>query len=131
MLPAEGNFEELLTRSREELRALAVVAEEAKTRAGTGTAAHGWVRVTAVDGRITDVHVDSRASRMSPRELGAAFAEAANAALAELAAAFPVPALPNIDPEALEQELAEVRLESERRMRAIYDQITDVVRHIT
>jgi hypothetical protein len=37
---AEGSFEQSLTRAREELRALAAAAEEAKTRSATGTAAH-------------------------------------------------------------------------------------------
>ena len=130
MFPAEGNFEDMLSRAREELRGLAAAAEEAKTRAGTGTAAHDWVRVTAVNGRITDVHLDSRASRLSPRELGAAFAQAANAALDELAAASPVPDLPPIDPAALERQLAEVQIQSERQMREYLDHITDALRRI-
>jgi hypothetical protein len=127
---AEGSFEQSLTRAREELRALAAAAEEAKTRSAAGTAAHDWVRVTAVNGRITDVHIDSRASRLSPRELGAAFAQAANAALDDLAAASPVPDLPPIDPAALEQQLAEVQLQSERQMREYLDHITDALRRI-
>jgi hypothetical protein len=45
VFPAEGTFEDMLSRAREELRGVAAVAEEAKARAGTGTAAHDWVEV--------------------------------------------------------------------------------------
>jgi hypothetical protein len=128
--PAEGSFEDMLSRAREELRGLAAAAEEAKTRSATGTAAHGWVRVTAVNGRVTDVHLDSRTTRLSPRELGTAITEAVNSALDELAAASPVPDLPPIDLAALDQQLAEVQLQTERQMGAYFDHITEALRRI-
>jgi hypothetical protein len=116
---ADG-FEELLTKAREDLRALAATAEEMKDRSGSGSAANGGVKVTAVNGRITDVQLDARATRLPPRELAAAFA-----------AAYPGPELPPIDLTALEEQLAQVQLQGTRQMRAYLENITDALRHVT
>jgi DNA-binding protein YbaB len=112
-----------LAKVQQEIRDL--VADSSQPREGVGTAAEGMVRVTVQSGRIGAVELDSRAMRLPTSELAEAFAEAANAALADLEAKYPAVAMPAIDLEALQQQLEDAENQGLRQMKRYLDEISE------
>ena len=83
---------------------------------GYGEAADGMVRVAATGGRIATVELNPRVMRLPSEELGEAFVEAANAALADLASKYPAVAAPPVDLAAVERQLAEAQEQGARQL---------------
>ncbi|WP_240489861.1 YbaB/EbfC family nucleoid-associated protein [Actinomadura atramentaria] len=96
---------------------------------GTGEAADGRVKVTAVaGGRLKSVELDPRAMRMASQELGEALVTAANAALDDLRSRAAGAAADEIvDTAALGARVEEIQNESLRQMREITAALSDAV----
>jgi hypothetical protein len=119
-----------LTELRRELHELANAAVDADGAPlqGHGEAADGLVRVVAVEGRLSAVELNPRVMRLASPELAEAFAEAANAALADLAAKFPRTAYPAVDLGNLETQLAEAQQQATLQLRRFDQTINDALR---
>jgi DNA-binding protein YbaB len=113
-----------LTEVRRQLQELAT----GEPPVGFGEAAEGMVRVTAVDGRVSRVDLNPRVMRMASEELAEYFAEAVNAALADLAAKVPQAALPNIDLTRLDAQLAEAEQQAAVSIRRYEQSIAEALR---
>jgi hypothetical protein len=127
---ADG-FDLGLTELRKELHELANAATNAdgEPLQGYGEAADGMVRVTAVEGRLSTVDLNPRVMRLASQELAEAFAEAANAALADLASKFPQTTYPAVDIGTLETQLAEAQQQATLQIRRFDQTINDALRH--
>lgn len=126
---ADG-FDVGLTELRKELHDLANATANAdgEPLQGHGEAADGMVRVSAVEGRLSAVDLNPRVMRLASQELSEAFAEAANAALADLASKYPQTAYPAIDIAKLGAQLAEAQQEATLRIRRFDETINDALR---
>jgi DNA-binding protein YbaB len=122
-MPRDAGEIDPLAQARQEIQDL--ISDSEQTRWGVGATADGLVRVTAENGRLTQIDIDSKALRMTPAELADSFAEAANAALADLESKYPVVGLPNIDLAALAADLAEAQDRGARQMRRYLETIAD------
>jgi hypothetical protein len=111
-----------------DLRDLAESAQAAEGREGVGVAADGLIRVKAAGGRITSVELDPWAMRWQAEPLAAAFAEAANAALDDLAGQYTGPELPAFDLEALQSQVAEAEVHGAQQLRSYLQTIADAMR---
>ena len=123
-------FDGGLTALRKELHELANAAgnAEGEPPRGHGEAAEGMVRVTAAEGRLTAVELNSRVMRLASQDLAEAFAEAANAALADLEAKYPRTNYPAVDIATLETQLAEAQQQALLQMRRYDQSINDALR---
>jgi hypothetical protein len=95
--------------------------------AGYGEAANGMVRVSVAGGRISNVELDPRVMRLPSEALAEAFAEATNAALADLASRFPAVAAPPVDLATVERQLAEAQEQSARQLRRYEQTISEAL----
>jgi hypothetical protein len=94
---------------------------------GYGEAANGMVQVTVAGGRISAVELNPRVMRLPSEELAEAFVEAANAALADLAAKYPAVAAPPVDLAAVERQLAEAQEQSAMQLRRYEQTISEAL----
>jgi len=124
------DFDSQLAQARQELQQLANAATSAdgSPPEGHGEAADGMVRVTAIDGRLAAVELDTRAMRLASHELAQAFAEAANAALADLVSRYPTTSFPEVDLAGLEKQLAEAQQQAQVQMRRYDQSIAEALR---
>jgi hypothetical protein len=131
-LVASNEIDGGLAQARQELRELMASMADAEREPpeGHGEAADGMVRATATDGRISSVELHPRAMKLASQELGEAFAEAANAALTDLASKYHMPSLPTVDLAKLDAQLAEAEQETTLKMREFEQAINDAYRHI-
>jgi hypothetical protein len=119
-----------LTEVRQELHRLAQAATgpDGQPHKGHGEAAGGMVRVTAINGQLSTVEISPRAMRMPSQDLAAAFATAANAALADLATKFPAAPAANVDLATLEAQLAEVQQQGLVQVSRFSQSVDDALR---
>lgn len=123
-------FDSQLAQVRQELQELADSATSADGAQpeGHGEAAEGMVRVTAVNGRLIAVELNSQVMRLPSHELAEAFAEAANAALADLESKYPMSSYAAVDLGALEAQLAEAQQQAHVQMRRYDQSIAEALR---
>jgi len=127
-----GGFGGGLDDVRRELRDLANASggADGEPPEGYGEGADGLVRVTVVNGLLSNVELDPRVTRMASQDLAEAFTAAANQALADLESKYPVPSYPTFDLAALEGQLAQVQEQSEYQMRQYNQSINEALRHL-
>jgi len=123
-----GEYDGGLSRVRAELREMAEA--DGEPPEGRGEAANGMVVVAAKGGRISTVELHPKVMRLPSQDLAEEFAKAANAALADLEAKYPELSAGNIDPAALERQLAEVQDQGTRQMRRYMQTLTDALAQI-
>jgi DNA-binding protein YbaB len=128
-LVASEEFDLGLEQARQQMRDLvaASTGPDGQPPEGYGEAANGMVRVAVAGGRISNVELDPRVMRLPSEALAEAFAEAANAALADLASKVPALAAPPIDLATAERQLAEAQEQSARQLRRYEQTISDAL----
>ncbi|GAA4130058.1 YbaB/EbfC family nucleoid-associated protein [Actinomadura keratinilytica] len=136
-----AELERMLTEARETLESMrqggtaprpARTAEAADGDAlqGVGEAAGGAVRVVAeAAGRVKSVHLDEKAMRLSPRELGEQLVTAVNAALEDLRVKAATAAAARREAEPGEQS-ADLQDQSLRQMELLTQAINDTLAKI-
>jgi hypothetical protein len=118
-----------LEEARQQMRDLvaASTGPDGQPPEGYGEAANGMVRVAVAGGRISTVELDPRVMRLPSQELAEAFADAANAALADLASKAPAVVSTPVDLAAAERQLAEAQEQSARQLRRYEQTISEAL----
>jgi DNA-binding protein YbaB len=126
---ASEEFDFGLEQARQHMRDLvaASTGPDGEPLEGYGEAANGMVQVTVAGGRISAVELNPRVMRLPSEELAEAFVEAANAALADLAAKYPAVAAPPVDLAAVERQLAEAQEQSAMQLRRYEQTISEAL----
>ena len=105
-------------------------AADAPPPEGIGTALDGAIRCTAgMPGVVTSLELDPKVMRMSSREAAHRVAEAVNAALADLRLQMST-AVPQVDPELLSGQVAQLQDESIRQMQRFTSAISEAIEQI-
>jgi DNA-binding protein YbaB len=94
---------------------------------GTAEAADGLVKVIAETGKLSKIELNPRAMRLPSEDLAEAIVEAANAALADLAAKAGSETGLVADPAALDARLSELQDQSVRQMSRYMQGISEVL----
>jgi hypothetical protein len=126
---ASEEFDFGLEEARRQMRDLvaASTGPDGEAPEGYGEAASGMVRVVAAGGRISNVELNPRVMRLPSEELAEAIAEAANAALADLASKYPAVTAQPVDLATAERQLAEAQEQSARQLRRYEQTISDAL----